>query len=961
MSIQLRDGLINQLLDRVLEDLLVRFVVNVPEEDLSSIERVFFQVEEAHWFYLDYVRQLDPSLPSMKMKTFASKLLEKCPLIWKWGDPSDALARFGKYKSTIPVRGVALFNKDLTKVLLVKGTESNAWSFPRGKISKDESDVDCAVREAEEEIGFNCSELIDKNDYVERTIKGKNYKIFLVKNVSEDTHFEPVSKYEISQIKWFDIKSVQKKVKSNPNNFFIVATIIKPVMKWVSKNKGVLSEEELMQQAEIKLKKLMGLNKCEENVDAGRELLNILQRAKPASRTEDIPQESTNAETSQTGITPMVNVRLPPHLQNQIPFFTGANYPHAPFFMHPMANSMAQAPHFPQPGFFHPHQQHNQQLPPNPENLSKPITHSKELLSILTTKNEAKKEDVGVVRKSSADSRNIRSRAQQLMSVFPKRKEAAEAKEVKVKKNKAHSRSASPANNGPISILDKKESQLDRSTLNKSTPKDKAASKLSRQQPSNEIEESIRSSYHRQPVVGQKIKLLKRSDNQDSKDLLNLLGGPKKETTGKSDESGAVEPNDVHQIQNVAIFKGNGDANGSKLPETQPATDRAASQQLLGFLHRETPSKASEDGGKKASGIADVLNKETRDHDITPRVVSPTRDFLSLLKKPNITDSRDTSSVEPSPLGSKPSKQQQQQQQPQQHKIQSSTSANKLLSLLGRNPSDGGKGSMNQDIWSSQDKRPSITSPNALASIQKFDREVGSNQATLSNTIASPVSDNWGFSQNEPYQQPQQMQQMQQSQQSQQPELSTTNAYALNDILRNDDAQKSLNLSDMYKAGGNSAQVTQNRVYAPTQEQQENHFDNFEDFEDFEDFDNFNAFNDKYVFEEESLPKTFNNFDVDSDDENIEGHAAMHNKQQTHHFERNQRPQHSQQSYYQSAGLFQQPQELNKATNGGNSGTSKLAEPKFNLSTSTRSTIGLNDQSENPGKGLLALLNRGKS
>lgn len=165
----------------------------------------------------------------------------------------------------------------------------------------------------------------------------------------------------------------------------------------------------------------------------------------------------------------------------------------------------------------------------------------------------------------------------------------------------------------------------------------------------------------------------------------------------------------------------------------------------------------------------------------------------------------------------------------------------------------------------------------------------------------------------------------------------------------------------MYKAGGNSAQVTQNRVYAPTQEQQENHFDNFEDFEDFEDFDNFNAFNDKYVFEEESLPKTFNNFDVDSDDENIEGHAAMHNKQQTHHFERNQRPQHSQQSYYQSAGLFQQPQELNKATNGGNSGTSKLAEPKFNLSTSTRSTIGLNDQSENPGKGLLALLNRGKS
>ena len=147
MSIQLRNGLANQTLDRVLEDLLVRFVVNVPEEDLSSIERIMFQIEEAQWFYADFVRQLNPDLQSMKMKTFSTKILEKCPLIWKWGDPQEALSKFGKYKSTIPVRGVALFNKDLNKVVLVKGTESNSWSFPRGKISKDESDIDCAVRE----------------------------------------------------------------------------------------------------------------------------------------------------------------------------------------------------------------------------------------------------------------------------------------------------------------------------------------------------------------------------------------------------------------------------------------------------------------------------------------------------------------------------------------------------------------------------------------------------------------------------------------------------------------------------------------------------------------------------------------------------------------------------------------------------------------------------------------------
>ncbi|KAG5420360.1 DCP2 [Candida metapsilosis] len=920
MSIQLRDGLIDQSLDRVLEDLLVRFVVNVPEEDLSSIERIFFQVEEAHWFYLDYVRQLDPSLPSMKMKTFASKLLEKCPLIWKWGDPSDALARFGKYKSTIPVRGVALFNKDLTKVLLVKGTESNAWSFPRGKISKDESDVDCAVREAEEEIGFNCAELIDKNDYVERTIRGKNYKIFLVKNVSEDIQFEPVSKYEISQIKWFDIKAVQKKVKNNPNHFFIVATIIKPVMRWISKNKGVLSEEELMQQAEIKLKKLMGLNKQKENVDAGRELLNILQGAKPTSQSTEISGESINKQDTAPGITPMVNVQLPPHLQNQFPFLAGGAHPNMPFFMQPpMGNGPGQAPPFPHPGFF-PHPSHHQQLPPNPESLMKPRGHSKELLSILTTKNENKKDNVSESKTRNEDSGNLRSRAQQLMSVFPKRKEPVENKNEKPV-SKGVSRSESPISNKSASSQEKVKTKSDKSGLSKSSEKDKP----SRQQPSNEIEESIRSSYQRQPAVGKKIKLLKRSDNKDSRDLLNLLG-PKRESA-RGEEDGA---HDQSPQKDTSAVKE--DVNGPVQAQKQPETDRVASQQLLGFLHKEKPSKGHEGEleNKKPTGIADVLNKETRDNDITPRVVSPTSDFLSLLKRPNNADS--TSIVEPSLLANKP--------KPQQHKPQPSTSANKLLSLLGRKQSDSIKSGINQDIWSSQEKRPSITSPNALASIHKFDREVGSNQATLSNTIASPVSENWGFSQPEPY--PQQMQQT---------DLSATNT--LRDILRKNSAQPSPSLSGLYDPVSDEAPHAQTNL-----DQKQEKFDNFEDFEDFEDLDNFNAFNDKYIFDDESPPKTFNNFDVDSDDENV---AAGYAGPQQHWHpakQQSQQQQQSQQPYYQG-GVFTQTQR--EETNPDNQATSNLVEPKFNLSTSSRTTIGQFDQSNNPGKGLLALLNRGKS
>lgn len=266
-------------MDRVLEDLLVRFLVNAPDEDLSSIERIFFQVEEAQWFYLDFVRQLNPLLPNMKMKSFAPALLSKCPLLWRWGDPRDAITKFGKYKSTIPVRGIALMNKDLTKVILVQGMESGSWSFPRGKISKAESDLECAIREVREETGFDARAYVNEKDYVERTIFGKNMKIFLARGVPDDTEFAALTRFEISLIKWFDLKKLKKSLRSTPLKFFAVEPLFKAITTWVNEHKGEVNEEDVIREAEAKLKAFMGIGVSKENDKAGRELLDILQGA----------------------------------------------------------------------------------------------------------------------------------------------------------------------------------------------------------------------------------------------------------------------------------------------------------------------------------------------------------------------------------------------------------------------------------------------------------------------------------------------------------------------------------------------------------------------------------------------------------------------------------------------------------------------------------------------------------
>lgn len=359
MSINLQDGLANQSIDHVLEDLLARFVINVPPEDSALIERLLFQVEEAHWFYLDFVRQINPNLLLMKKKLFSQSLLEKCPLFWKWGDPVEALAKFGKYKSTIPVRGVALMNQDLTKVVLVQGIESLTWSFPRGKISKDESDLDCAIREVREETGFDARNYVNEDDYLERRVGEKNFKIYLARGVPEDTHFEPLARNEIDKIQWFSVKKLSKMVKDQGRSFFILSAFMRPLNSWINSNtRGNESEE--IAKLEQRLKTLMGLiNKPAANADAGRELLNILQVPQRASLDlkpiAPIPQHLQNLY----GPTVQMPIAMPPPLQHPVGpgFLPVGPYSSQPQMAAPSAQSLS-----------------------TPKNLS---SNSKELLLIL--------------------------------------------------------------------------------------------------------------------------------------------------------------------------------------------------------------------------------------------------------------------------------------------------------------------------------------------------------------------------------------------------------------------------------------------------------------------------------------------------------------------------------------------------------------------------------------------------
>ncbi|KAI1624861.1 Dcp2, box A domain-containing protein [Exophiala viscosa] len=241
-----------------LDDLCVRFIINLPPEELQSVERICFQVEEAQWFYEDFIRPLDPSLPSLNLRAFSLRIFQHCPLFAQWSAQhhTTAFAEFLAYKSRVPVRGAIMLNQAMDEVVLVKGWKKSAnWSFPRGKINKDENDLDCAVREVYEETGFDirAAGLVkDEKDmkYIEVTMREQHMRLYVFRGVPKDTYFEPKTRKEISKIEWYKLTDLPTLKKSrqqegsgtdqpalNANKFYMVAPFLNPLKKWITQQR----------------------------------------------------------------------------------------------------------------------------------------------------------------------------------------------------------------------------------------------------------------------------------------------------------------------------------------------------------------------------------------------------------------------------------------------------------------------------------------------------------------------------------------------------------------------------------------------------------------------------------------------------------------------------------------------------------------------------------------------------
>ena len=146
-----------------------------------------------------------------------------------------------------------MLNQQMESVVLVKGWKKGAnWSFPRGKINKDEPDLDCAVREVYEETGYDikAAGLVGNEEdtkHIEVTMREQHMRLYVFRGVPMDTHFEPRTRKEISKIEWYklsDLPTIRKKKQQpegksedlavNANRFYMVAPFLVPLKKWIS-------------------------------------------------------------------------------------------------------------------------------------------------------------------------------------------------------------------------------------------------------------------------------------------------------------------------------------------------------------------------------------------------------------------------------------------------------------------------------------------------------------------------------------------------------------------------------------------------------------------------------------------------------------------------------------------------------------------------------------------------------
>jgi 8-oxo-dGTP pyrophosphatase MutT (NUDIX family) len=200
------------------EDLFVRFFLNCPTDQLSTIQDFSVILLDAIYFHLA-VNRRDHGRTIVRDTLFvvlAGQFFRLIPPLHPYISLIERISKVnGNLQKRAAAYGCICLNTAMTHVIVVHHLIApTQYSFPKGKAREGESPMEAAARETLEETGIDVSEHLVEDgalQYKRRAGKSDVIMYFAI-NVNMKEHLNSPSPLEIAKVRWAPIESLGSEV-----------------------------------------------------------------------------------------------------------------------------------------------------------------------------------------------------------------------------------------------------------------------------------------------------------------------------------------------------------------------------------------------------------------------------------------------------------------------------------------------------------------------------------------------------------------------------------------------------------------------------------------------------------------------------------------------------------------------------------------------------------------------------